>query len=98
MVAFLATETAHNPTSNEMMSLSYRRRVSAGSICAEGLKRSHHVERIGHERQGVDGKPNTQLEQEEHDVDDEHHLDARRLGPRHAGQERPGPSRAYSRS
>ena len=45
------------------------------------------MKRIGHERQGVDGKSNTQLEQEEHDVDDEHHLDARRLGPPHAGRE-----------
>jgi hypothetical protein len=79
VVAFLATETAHNPTSKEMMSLSYEEnRVSTGG-CVRSQKISHHVEGISHERERVDSKPDTQLEQEEHEVDDEHHLDARRL-------------------
>jgi hypothetical protein len=38
---------------------------------------SHHVEGVGHQGQGVDSKANAQLKEEEHQVDDEHHLDAR---------------------
>ncbi len=33
MVAFLATETAHKPTSSEMMSLSYRNKSAAVAFC-----------------------------------------------------------------
>ena len=49
---------------------------------------SHHVEGIGHQRQGMDGEANAQLEQEEDGVEGQHHLDARRLGPRHPGRAR----------
>jgi hypothetical protein len=47
--------------------------ISSASIEA------YHVECIGHQREGVDSKADTQLKQKEDGVEDEHHLDARRL-------------------
>jgi len=46
---------------------------------------TYHVKGIGHQGERVHGKTGAQLNAEEDDVDDEHHLDARRLGPAHLG-------------
>ena len=40
---------------------------------------------IGHQGERVHGKAGAQLDEEEDNVDEEHHLDARRLGPAHLG-------------
>jgi hypothetical protein len=53
------------------------------------------MEGIGHQRQRVHRKAGGQLNDEEQDIDGQHHLDARRLGPRHpVDSYRPGARRS----
>lgn len=91
VVAFFEMETAQSPTAREMMSFNCARLLAmvpsvAEEEAARRKGRTNHVKGIGHQSERVHGKAGAQLNAKEDDVDGEHHLDARRLGPTHPGE------------
>lgn len=91
VVAFFEMETAQSPTASEMMSFNCARLLAmvpsvAEEEAARRKGRTNHVKGIGHQSERVHGKAGAQLNAKEDDVDGEHHLDARRLGPTHPGE------------